>query len=237
MKDVEVELRRVMREHAAALTSAPPLLSPLPERRRGARLGRGRRRALIVPVAAALGLGAGVALSQVLDEPEPITVTPVTERFVVAVGETNEGPWQLTAYRAQVSVPRWTGTEFRQEVGMARCLDLDGPGIEEPGAPSTQRMNACTFEAEGELIEPIGASTRVPEFREDEALLYGEVSLDVVSVEVGRDRGLGLQATIVRAPEELNLPVEYFFAFVPGRGKVDVVARGESGEVLEKQRI
>jgi hypothetical protein len=32
-------------------------------------------------------------------------------------------------------------------------------------------------------------------------------------------------------------PVDYFFAFIAGRGKVDLIARDSNGEVLEKQRI
>jgi hypothetical protein len=237
MKDVEVELRRVMHERAATLTSVPPLPGSLPQPRRGARLGRGRRPALIAAVAAALGLGAGVALSQVLDDPEPPTVTPVTERLVVASGETVEGRWQLTAYRAELAGQWWTGTGFQHEVRTAWCLDLDGPAVEEPKDPPTQRANACSFEAQEEVIEPIGVSARHPDFKDDEALVYGEISQEVISLEVGRDGGLNLQVTIVRAPEDWNLPVDYFFAFVPGQGKVDLVARDEEGKVLEEQRI
>jgi hypothetical protein len=236
-KDVEVQLRRVMRERAVALTNAPPIPSPRAYRRRGARLGRGRRRAGIVAVAAALALGAGVALSQVLDKPKPPTVTPVTERLVVASGKTMEGPWELTAYRAELAGQWWTGSGFQREVRTAWCLDLDGPGIEEPSDPPTQRGNACTFEGQEETGEPIGVTARIPEFRDDEALVYGEVSPNVVSVEVGRDGGLNLQATIIRAPEEWDLPVDYFFAFVPGPGNVDVEARDENGEVLEMHRV
>lgn len=238
MKDMGLELRRVMRERAATLTEAPPPPSaPLADPRHGAQPGRGRRRALVVTVAAALALGAGVAVSQVLESPEPPTVTPVTERFVVASGVTEEGPWQLTAYRAEVSVPRWTGTGFRQVVGISRCLDLDGPAVEEPGDPPTQRANACTFEDSEATIEAIGGVSRNPEFREGEALVYGEVASNVVSVEIRRGQGLSVEATIVGAPEEWNLPVDYFFAFVSGRGKVDLVARDSIGDVLEEHRI
>lgn len=158
MKNVEVELRRVMRERAAAITSAPPLPSEHADRRRGVRSGRGRRRAVVVAVAAALGLGAGVAVSQVLDSPEPPTVTPVTERFVVASGDTPEGHWQLTAYRAELEGQWRTESGFEYEVRTAWCLDLDGQ-VEEPGDPPTQRANACTFEGQEDTIEPIGLSS------------------------------------------------------------------------------
>lgn len=237
MKDVDVELRRVMRERAAIITSAPPLPGTLAGPRRGLRLSKGRRPAMIVAVAAAIGLGAGVAVSQVLDSPEPPTVTPVTERFVVASGETPEGPWKLTAYRAELAGQWWTGSGFEHDVRTAWCLDLDAPGVEGPGDPPTQRANACTFEGEEGTIEPINISARHPEFNESEALVYGEVSSEVVSLDVGRAGGQRLQATIVRAPAEWDLPVDYYFAFISGRGKVDLVARDSNGEVLEEQHI
>jgi hypothetical protein len=236
MKDVEIELRRVMRDRAAAITSAPPLHSPLPDPRRATRLGRGRRRGVIIAVAATLALGAGVALSQVLDYPKPPTVTPVTERFVVASGETAEGPWQLTAYRAELAGQWRTGGGFEYEVRTAWCLDLDGPVVEEPDDPPTQRANSFTFEGQEDMAEPIGVSARHQQFRGDEALVYGEISSEVASLDVNRNGVEPLQATIVRAAE-WDVPIDYFFAFVSGRGKVELVARDPNGDVLEEQRI
>lgn len=235
MKDVEVELRQVMRDQAEAITSAPPLPRPALDRPLATRSSRGRRRAVILAVAAILALGAGVALSQVLDDPQPPTVTPVTERLVVASGETAEGPWQLTAYRAELEGRWWTGSGFVYEVRTAWCLDLDGPAVEGPGDPSTQRANLCTFQEDP--VEPIGLTTRHPRFSADEALVYGQISSDVVSLDVERDGGQRLEASIVRAPAEWNLPVDYFFAFVSGPGKLNLVARDSNGEVLEEQRV
>jgi hypothetical protein len=236
MKDVEVELRRVLRDRAATITSAPPLPRPLPDRRRATRQGRGRRRGVVVAMAATLALGAGVALSQVLDDPEPPTVTPVTDRLVVASGETADGPWQLTAYRAELEGRWWTGSGFEYGVRTAWCLDLDGPVVEEADDPPTQRANACTFEGQAGTIEPIGVVSRNPEF-DDEALVYGEISSNVVSLDVERDGGQSVEATIVRAPAEWELPVDYFFAFISGRGKVNLVARDSNGKVLQEQRV
>lgn len=237
MKHLEVELRRVMRERAAAITSAPPLQSPLADRPQSARLGRGRRRATIVAVAATLALGAGVALSQVLDNPEPPTVTPVAERLLIALGENADGPWRLTAYRAELSGQWWTGSEFQHEVRTAWCLDLDGPGVEEPGDPPVQRGNACTFEGQEDAVEPIGVTAKYPRFNDGEALVFGEVSSSVASLDIVQDGGQRLQATIVRAPAEWDFPVDYFFAFVSHGEKIDLVARDSSGEVLEQQRV
>jgi hypothetical protein len=92
MKDLEVELRRVMRDRAAVFTSAPPLPRSLLDPRQTTGRAKGRRRAVIVALAATLVLGAGVALSHVLVDPEPPTVSPVTERLIVASGETAQGP-------------------------------------------------------------------------------------------------------------------------------------------------
>jgi hypothetical protein len=237
MKDVEVELRRVMRDRAAAITSAPPLPSPLPDPRRATRLGRSRRRAAIIAVAATLALGAGVALSQVLDDPKPPTVTPVTERLVVASGETAEGPWQLTAYRAELEGQWRTDEGFEYGVRTAWCIDLDGPVVEDQGDPPTQQANACTFAGQEELVEPIGVSARHLGFDDGDALVFGEISSAVVSLDLERDGGQQVEATIVRPPPEWEVPVDYFFAFVSGRGKVNLVARDSNGEVLEEQRI
>lgn len=238
MNDLEVQLRRVMRERAATITSAPPLPHTSLDRPLATKSSRRRRRSVILAVAAILAFGAGVALSQVLDDPQPLTVTPVTERLVVASGEMAEGPWQLTAYRAELEGQWWTGSGFVYEVRTAWCLDLDGPAAEGPGDPPTQRANACTsFEGQEEMIEPIGAVSRNPEFDGEQALVYGEVSADVVSLDVERDGGQRVEASIVRAPAAWDLPVDYFFAFIAGRGKVDLIARDSIGEVLEHQRI
>jgi hypothetical protein len=237
MKDVEVELRRVMREKTAAITSVPTLPGPLSDRRRDRWLGRGRRRTVVIGLAATLALGTGVALSQVLDDPEPPTVTPVTERLVVASGETAEGPWQLTAYRAELEGQWRTDGGFEYGVRTAWCLDLDGPAVEDQADPPTQGANACTFEGQDDTIEPIGLSARHPSFDDDQALVYGTVSSDVVSLDLERDGGQRVDATIVRAPVEWEVPVDYFFAFISGDGKVDLVARASNGEVLEEQRI
>jgi len=236
MKDVEVELRRVLRERAAVLTSAPPLDRSLLGPRQTTRRGKGRRRAVIVGVAAILLLAAGVALSQVLIDPQPPTVTPVTEQLVVASGETVEGPWQLTAYRAELEGQWWTGGGFEYEVRTAWCLDLDGPMAEEAGDPPTQRANMCT-EGQDEAIEPIGAVSRIPEFDEDKSLVYGMIASDVARLDVEREGGQQVEASIVRAPAEWNLQVDYFFAFISGRGKVTLVARDSKGQVIEERRV
>jgi hypothetical protein len=237
MKDMEVELRRVMREQAAAITSAPPFPGPLSNLERISRRARSRRRGVAVAVAAALALGAGAAVSQVLDDPEPPTVTPVTERLVVASGETARGAWQLTAYRAELEGQWRTDGGFEYGVRAAWCLDLDDPSVEQQGDPPTQRANACTFEGQEDVVEPIGMSAKHPEFLDNQALVYGEISSHVVTLDIERDGARTLQATIVRPPAGWNAPVDYFYALVSGRGKVRLVARDVNGEVLEEQSI
>jgi hypothetical protein len=86
------------------------------------------------------------------------------------------------------------------------------------------------------MAEPIGVSARHQQFRGDEALVYGEISSEVASLDVNRNGVEPLQATIVRAAE-WDVPIDYFFAFVSGRGKVELVARDPNGDVLEEQRI
>ncbi|MGH3119207.1 MAG: hypothetical protein ACRDQ2_19235 [Gaiellales bacterium] len=237
MIDVEDELRQVMRERARTLASAPPLRSLFPESESLTRQRHRRRAVVVVATAAVLTLAAGIALAQILEEPEPPTVTPAGDRLVVASGETDEGPWQLTAYRAQLAGTWWTGSEHVYGVRTARCLDLDGPGIEEPGEASTQQMNSCTFDGQEELIEHIGAHARVPDFVGREALVYGEVSAEVARLEIAFEDGRTQEVAIVPAPDDWNLPVGYFATFVPSSGKVGLVARNDGGEVLEEERI
>lgn len=232
MTEVETVLRQVMEDRAEEISSAPAFRSLLLRRRR--RPVRGPRRAVLAAVAAVLFVGGGVALSQMVEGP---TITPVSHQFVVTSGEVANGPWQLTAYWADVEVPVGTDTGVRPEVRKGWCLDLDAPGVDSPGASPTQYANVCSFETEGVDIEPIGAHARFPDFRGEDALVYGEVSHEVSSLELIREKGLSLQATIVRSPREWDLPVDYFFAFVPGRGRVDAVARDQTGAVLVRDRI
>lgn len=145
--------------------------------------------------------------------------TPVTDRLVVACGVTAKGPWQLTAYRAGPEGQLWTREGFEYDVGTAWCLDLDGPVVEDAGDPHTERANACTSGGQGYAIEPIGGVSRHPEFDGDQALVYGEISSDVVSLNVNRHSGQRVAASIVRAPAEWDDLVDYFFAFVSGQGR------------------
>ncbi len=225
MKNLEAELRRVMREHASTLTSAPPPPNALTETHGT----RSRRRAVVVVAAAAvLALAAGIALPQVLGPP---TITPAGDRLVVAAGETEEGPWRLSAYRAQVTGSKAPGGD----AATWRCLDLDAPALEEANAPEAQQNSSCTMGVGG--LEPIGSHTRVPDFRGSEALVYGEVSGEVARLEMVLEDGQIREVTIVPAPEEWNVPAGYFASFVSGSGKVEFVARARSGEVLERERI
>jgi hypothetical protein len=236
MSNVDEAIRGLMQERAESITSAPPLPETL-IRSRGRRR-RVRRRAVVLAVAAVLALGAGVALSQMLENPEPPTITPTSERFVVASGDSAEGPWQLTAYRAELEGQWRTDGGYEYGVRPGWCLDLDGPAVDEGARPPTQYANICSLtEDMTGPIEPIGATVRIPDFRAGDAFAFGEVSPDVVTLEMGREGGLQVEATIVRAPASLSLPVDYFFAFVPGRGNVDILARDETGRVLEEQRL
>jgi hypothetical protein len=232
MTDVETALREVMHERATEITGVPDFQSLT--MRRGQRAGRGLRRTTLAAVVAAVAVGGSVALSQMVEGP---TITPVSDQFVVASGEVANGPWKLTAYWADVEVPARTVSGVRYEVRKGWCLDLDAPSVDSPGASPTQYANVCSFETEGVTTQPIGSHGRIPDFRADDALVYGEVSHDVTSLELLRRQGLSLQATIVRSPQEWDLPVDYFFAFVPGSGRVDAVARGQNGDVLEESRI
>jgi hypothetical protein len=99
--------------------------------------------------------------------------------------------------------------------------------------------NICTPDQEelDPVAEPFSSMARIPDFQGDQALVYGEVSRAVASLEVVAGGGDVQQVTIVQGPEAWNLPMRYFAAFVPDPGKVELLARDESGEVLETERI
>lgn len=230
MKELETKLREVMEERAAELAAPPPLRrsSPLPERRFWSR----RRSLLVSGVAAILGLAAGGSVAQLV---EPSTVVPIGERFVVASGVTEDGPWQLTVYRAKVS----GFTTPSGDVAKGWCLDLDSPAVDGSDLPPHGYMNVCTPDQErlDPVAEPFRGGVRIPEFHGDAALVYGEVSTAVASLEVVGGDGDMQQVTIVRGPEGWSLPGRYFATFVSGPGKVDLVARDANGRVLGTERL
>lgn len=230
MKELDTELREVMAERAAELGTPPPLRrpSPLPARRSWPR----RRSVVLAAVTAVLGLAAGIAFAQVL---QPSIVVPVGNRFVIASGVTDDGPWRLTVYRAKVTGFPTSGGE----VAMGWCLDLDSPAVDGSDLPPHGYTNICIPDQEelDPVAEPFGGAARFPEFDGDEALVYGQVSRAVASLEIVAGDGETEQVTIVRGPEAWNLPMRYFATFVPGPGKVELIARDASGKVLETERI
>ncbi|HEX9375613.1 MAG TPA: hypothetical protein VGB19_05160 [Actinomycetota bacterium] len=224
MNGLETELRDLLRDRAALLTDVHPL--SLPGRDAGHRRG-GRRRAVVLALAAILVLGAGAAIAQVISS---LSVTPISDRFVIASGEQGAaGSWRLTLYHAEVTVHRETTTAW--------CLDLDAPSVDEPGAPATEQANICREDGEPPLSEPIGATASFPGFSEEAAFVYGQVSTEVARVEIRTESGETLEATVVRAPEETHLDMGFFHAIVPGTGEFEVVARGQEDGVLDVQRM
>jgi hypothetical protein len=232
MKELETELREAMLQRAAELESSPPLRRPPELSGHGTRFWARRKLALVAAAAAVLGLVAGISVAQVL---EPSTVVPIGERFVVASGVTDDGPWRLTVYRAQV-----TGfTTPSGEVAEGWCLDLDSPVVDGSDLPPHGYTNVCTPDQQelDPVAEPFGSAARTPDFQGDEALVYGEVSRAVASLEVHAADGDIQQVTIVRGPEAWDLPMRYFAAFVSGSGNVELVARDVNGSVLEIRSI
>lgn len=136
---------------------------------------------MIIAIAATLALGAGIAIAQVLGS---LSVTPISDRYVIASGEENEGSWELTLYKAVIHAPnneKWTGW----------CLDLDAPSVNDPSESTTTSANVCTLDEQLSLAEAIRATAVYPGFGEGKTLIFGQVSDEVARVEVsiGRRRG------------------------------------------------
>jgi hypothetical protein len=142
-----------------------------------------------------------------------ISVSPIGERFLIASGETESGPWHITVYQAHLS----GGTE------VAWCLDLDSAAVEDPDQPATEQASVCSLR-DG-LDHAIGPVTYVPGFRGDEALLYGQVSSEVAHLEITFGEGTETaEMAVIPAPEATGLPVGYFATFVAGTGEIEIVA-------------
>jgi hypothetical protein len=224
MNDLETELRDLMRDRAAALTSVPPvsLLREEPP----ARAGRGRRRAVTLALAATLVLGAGIAIAQVVGSH---SVTPTSDRYLIASGEEGDGSWELTLYQAEIE-------DRNGETATGWCLDLDAPSVNDPGASTTTRANICTMDGEPSWSGPVGAMAVYPGFADGQSLIYGQVSEEVARVDVSIG-GEAQQVTLVPAPEGTPAGVSYFAALAPGSGDVELVALDQNGQVLEARHI
>jgi len=175
-----------------------------------------------------VGLGLTVFAGGSRAPSEDPRVIPIGDRFVIASGETDEGPWQITLYQARLTDP--TG-----ETATVWCLDLDAPSVEGPSAPGTQRMNTCSLRNEPD--EPIGPVTLVPGFRGDEALLYGQVSSEVAHLELVLEGKEPRKLAVSPAPEDTGLPVGFFATFVAAADEIEIVARDGVGEILERERV
>lgn len=221
MNDLETELRDLMRERAGGITSVPP--KSLRRNRHPARAGRGRRRVVTLAAAATLALGVGVAIAQVVGSP---SVTPTSDRYVIASGEQGEGSWELTLYHAEIKDPSG-------EMATGWCLDLDAPSANDPDRSTTTSANICTMGEEPSWSGAIGAIAAYPGFADGQSLVYGQVSEEVARVDVRIGDGEAQQATLVPAPEGTPAGLSYFAVLVPGSGEIEVVALDEDGQVLE----
>jgi hypothetical protein len=155
-------------------------------------------------------------------------VIPSATGFVIASGETDGGPWQITLYPARLTEP--TG-----ETATAWCLDLDAASVGDPSAPESQQANMCSLGDEQD--EPIGPVALFPGFRDEEALLYGQVSSEVAHLELVLEGQEAREVAIAPGPEETGLPVGFFATFVAAADEIEIVARDGVGEILERKRI
>jgi hypothetical protein len=154
-------------------------------------------------------------------------VIPSATGFVIASGETDGGPWQITLYPARLTEP--TG-----ETATAWCLDL-AASVGDPSAPESQQANMCSLGDEQD--EPIGPVALFPGFRDEEALLYGQVSSEVAHLELVLEGQEAREVAIAPGPEETGLPVGFFATFVAAADEIEIVARDGVGEILERKRI
>jgi hypothetical protein len=225
MNDMETELRDLMRDRAASITDVPPV--PLRTGDHPARAGRGRRKAVTLAMAATLALGAGVAIAQVV---RSHSVTPTSDRYLIASGEQGDGSWELTLYHAKIEDPSG-------ETATGWCLDLDAPSVNDPNGSTTTSANICTIDEQPSWSGAIGATAAYPGFADGQSLIYGQASEEVVTVEVSVGGGEAYQATLVPAPEGTPTGLKYFAALVPGSGEIELVAFDQDGQILEATGI
>jgi hypothetical protein len=156
----------------------------------------------------------------------------VSDRFVVASGETEEGSWQLSVYRARLS---GTNREGWDEAGWW-CFDLDAPGQDGSGRPATETSNICGMEGEttDELIGPLA---RYPDFQEGRSLIYGWTSREVAAVEIRASDGETRRPALVDPPKEIGLRVRFFAAFVSTERKVEILALDDQGVLLSSKQV
>jgi hypothetical protein len=228
MESLETALRQELRERASTLTTPPPM--PDPDRDQTLRR-RGRHRTIMIAIIALIALGTGVALPNVLGPPE---VTPVSDRFVIASGQTAGGHWELVLYQARLS----GATLPKGDNATWWCLDLDGPQVNDPQNPANQYANFCGLETE-QLAEPIHAYAAQPGFRGDEteALLYGAVAADVSELQARLPSGEIVNIALIDSPQALGPAAHYFATFIPWSPPLQLVALDENGRALGNEQV
>jgi hypothetical protein len=151
----------------------------------------------------------------------------VSDRYAIASGETEQGPWALTLDQARI-----TGTSVSDgDEATWWCLDLDGPAVENPETPEAQQANICNLPSDVGT-ETFGPTAGFPGFPGEETLVYGQVSTEVARLQVKQENGDVGDIPLILPPEETDLQVQYFVAFVPGGQTVELVALDDDGQIL-----
>jgi hypothetical protein len=177
---------------------------------------------VVASVAAAVTLGAGAAIAQVVgDDPQP---PPVAERSLMAAWGSGSTVSTLSAYQAQVTRPDG-------ESSVAWCLVLDAPELTDPGSSGGQHANLCRS-ADEPAGNPIGEHALFPGLAGDQGQLFGWVSPEVQRLQMTTADGVTRDLNLTAPPEDLGIGGAYFAAPVPS-GTVQLVAFTSSGTQLQ----
>lgn len=233
MTRLEAELRRILEEKMSNV----PVTAPLPRRaiRKGMRarilntgvasfvvvaVGVGSflaAQAVLTPKATSPAAGSGLSQpSATTGEPE---ITQLTPKITVASGQHDGQPWALAAYLGVVDAPGLSPQD-------ALCTGWSF-GLEETPEFLCRTGHQESFSGNGLLRASADWTDQKT------TALLGTVAPSVAEVELESGADV-YKAGLYEAPVALALDFDFFVGFVPAGKDVDVVALGDSGNILDR---
>lgn len=176
---------------------------------------------------AVLIAGIGLGLANLRSGPDPSsdrersTQARVTlDQALLWTGQSAQGSWRITAHREGDRVDS-------QITHVQRCLGLSGPSKQR-----SQTSLGSVCRTDSELTHPIGSFGGAPGYSSRQALIYGEVSEEVVALRIIAQGHHPRYATMLAGPPEWPIPAAYFVGTVPHSEQVRLVALDQADQVV-----